>query len=528
MKNYKQKIIAWILSIALVVTMFSVPITANAASVSVALKSLGTVTDTTARINATVTKSSSIKSGMRVGAEIWDGMGYACSESEEPSEGAYNKNNGTNFNVWYDLSGLTKGTVYKYQFYATYNKVTYESKEGSFTTSGSYTVSFNTQGGSSVSNKTGLIRGKTYGTLPTPTKTGYAFTGWYTSATGGTKVTSSSTFTATANQTLYAHWSKDVYYVDFWLSDSAKSIVGVEYGEKLGELAEPYAKEGHDFVGWFDANGKQYTENSIITGDVDLYPKYKIQVKYVYCVDYPTEGNKSMQPVNYGETPIMPVLTKTNYTFKGWYTEDGTKITNSTVIKKDITVYPKWERNSKLKKTTLTVKRNTTTGQPALTWTAVSDASSYKVWRREGLTGLWILQKTTTAKSYKDTKAIAGKTYYYKVEAVCKLDSKANSVSAVKNCKCILVKPTVTISNATKGKLKLTWKKVTGATTYEVYRATSKYGKYTLKKTTSNQSYTNSSLTKGKTYYYKVRAVRKNGTKKVTSAYSAIKSAKVK
>ena len=44
----------------------------------------------------------------------------------------------------------------------------------------------------------------TYGTLPTPTKSGYTFIGWYTASSGGTKVTGSST--VTQNITLYAHW----------------------------------------------------------------------------------------------------------------------------------------------------------------------------------------------------------------------------------------------------------------------------------------------------------------------------------
>ncbi len=52
----------------------------------------------------------------------------------------------------------------------------------------------------------------TYGTLPTPARTGYTFDGWYTSASGGTRITSSSTITA--NTTIYAHWNKakeDIY-----------------------------------------------------------------------------------------------------------------------------------------------------------------------------------------------------------------------------------------------------------------------------------------------------------------------------
>lgn len=52
-----------------------------------------------------------------------------------------------------------------------------------------------------------ITNGNTYGTLPTPTRDGYTFDGWYTSATGGTKITSSSKVTVTGDQTLYAHWT---------------------------------------------------------------------------------------------------------------------------------------------------------------------------------------------------------------------------------------------------------------------------------------------------------------------------------
>lgn len=47
-----------------------------------------------------------------------------------------------------------------------------------------------------------------YGTLPTPTRRGYYFLGWYTKASGGSKVTAATVFKLTKNQTLYAHWTK--------------------------------------------------------------------------------------------------------------------------------------------------------------------------------------------------------------------------------------------------------------------------------------------------------------------------------
>jgi uncharacterized repeat protein (TIGR02543 family) len=49
--------------------------------------------------------------------------------------------------------------------------------------------------------------GSTYGTLPSTSRTGYTFAGWFTASSGGSQVTSSSTVTITSNQTLYAQWT---------------------------------------------------------------------------------------------------------------------------------------------------------------------------------------------------------------------------------------------------------------------------------------------------------------------------------
>ncbi len=69
------------------------------------------------------------------------------------------------------------------------------------------TVSFSANGGSvSTSSKTAYYN-TTYGTLPTPTRSGYSFAGWYTASSGGSYVTSSTKVTATGNHTLYAHWN---------------------------------------------------------------------------------------------------------------------------------------------------------------------------------------------------------------------------------------------------------------------------------------------------------------------------------
>ena len=69
--------------------------------------------------------------------------------------------------------------------------------------------------------------------------------------------------------------------------------------------------------------------------------------------------------------------------------------------------------------------------------------------------------------------------------------------------------------------VKLTWKKAANAKKYQVYRATSKNGKYKLVKTVKGTTFVNKKLTTGKKYYYKVRGI--NG--KVKGKFSAVKSA---
>lgn len=53
-----------------------------------------------------------------------------------------------------------------------------------------------------------VTNGSTYGSLPTPSRDGYIFEGWYTQISGGSQITSSTKVNLAGDQTLYAHWSK--------------------------------------------------------------------------------------------------------------------------------------------------------------------------------------------------------------------------------------------------------------------------------------------------------------------------------
>ena len=79
----------------------------------------------------------------------------------------------------------------------------------------SITVSFNANGGSvSPTSKTYQIGGK-YSDLPTPSRKGYIFDGWYSTASGGTKVSNGSALISSSGHTLYAHWKDDMRKIYF-------------------------------------------------------------------------------------------------------------------------------------------------------------------------------------------------------------------------------------------------------------------------------------------------------------------------
>ena len=77
---------------------------------------------------------------------------------------------------------------------------------GWYIAAATFTVSFNANGGTTPTASKTVTYGGTYGELPTPTRQGYKFLGWYTTTTGGSKVESTSTVSITENQTLWAQW----------------------------------------------------------------------------------------------------------------------------------------------------------------------------------------------------------------------------------------------------------------------------------------------------------------------------------
>lgn len=160
-----------------------------------------------------------------------------------------------------------------------------------------------------------------------------------------------------------------------------------------------------------------------------------------------------------------------------------------------------------------------------LTWNAVKGASGYQVSRATSNTGIYTWINTTTYPAYTNTGLVTGKVYYYKVRAYKYIGTKKiyGGYSIVDSAKPLPLVPTnFKAVFASENTAKLSWKSVSGASGYQICRATSKTGTYTAIKNTAATSYSNAGLTSGKTYYYKVRAYRCVGTTKIYGKFSVI------
>lgn len=154
-----------------------------------------------------------------------------------------------------------------------------------------------------------------------------------------------------------------------------------------------------------------------------------------------------------------------------------------------------------------------------ISWSKVTGATYYTVSRRVYSNGKWSAYttiKTTKSRSFTDTKSKAGQKAQYAVVA-----HSGSNESLKATCTATYLKqPTVKLKKATKG-VKITWNKISGAGTYQVYKSVYKNGKwssYSHYKTTKSTSYTDTTVKKGQKVRYTVYAVCGN-CKKCKSAY---------
>lgn len=137
-----------------------------------------------------------------------------------------------------------------------------------------YTVTFDSQGGSAVSAQT-VKEGEKVAEPAAPTKAGVVFGGWYTS-TDYAKAWDFDKSVVTEDITLYARWASKTFTVSFDTNGGTPiESQEVAEGGLIANLPIP-VKDGSAFAGWYTDKGltTKFNENTPITGNTTLYAKW--------------------------------------------------------------------------------------------------------------------------------------------------------------------------------------------------------------------------------------------------------------
>lgn len=191
--------------------------------------------------------------------------------------------------------------------------------------------------------------------LPTPSRYGYLFEGWYTEPSGGSQISGNYPFDG--ERTLYAHWKNNTYTISFHsgkgkVSPAAATVIR---GNAVGSLPTPVRKK-YTFDGWYTKkkNGKKISTGTVPTNNVTYYAHWVPNNKKVNLKLNAAKGtcSKSVLTVKYGgKLKELPKAARKGYRFLGWYTKKsgGIKVSASTkttdVLPKKI-LYAHWEKQT--------------------------------------------------------------------------------------------------------------------------------------------------------------------------------------
>ena len=249
------------------------------------------------------------------------------------------------------------------------------------------------------------------------------------------------------------------------------------------------------------------------------------------ATSYTYDGKIKTPTVTVKDAKGKTLKSGTDYTVKY---ADGRK--NAGEYKVTITMKGNYSGTKTLTFNILPGKTSKITATPATTtlkatWSKVTGATGYKV-ELLNASGKVVKSATTTSLNYTFSKLTAGTNYKVRVTAYKTISGK-NQYSLVSTTLATATNPatpTLTLSSTTKGKANLKWTNVAGENGYQVYYSTSENGTYSKLGTYSadTTSGSKSSLTSGKTYYFKVRAYKKVGDTVYYGGWSTVKSVKIK
>ena len=220
-------------------------------------------------------------------------------------------------------------------------------------------ATFDPEGGIVTPTSKIVVTNAAYGELPTPSRPGYAFGGWWTGADGtGTRLTEDSTVTSVTDHSLFAKWTANDYTILFDPQNGTVSPADrrVTFGEVYGELPVP-TRPGYSFEGWTATTNDvvfSVTSNQVVSIPED-HTLAAVWTAKDYTLTFDAQGGE-VEPANKSVTfaavyGFLPELSRVGFAFGGWWTGangTGTQVTEASIVTRaeDHTVFAKWTASS--------------------------------------------------------------------------------------------------------------------------------------------------------------------------------------
>ena len=177
---------------------------------------------------------------------------------------------GYTFDGWYDENGAqyTEDTIYAIAGDATLT---------ARWTANIYEITLDANGGVTDVALVQVTFGQAVGALPTPTREGYVFLGWFDEV--GSRYDASTVYSTADGVTLTARWGQEDSTFTITLNANGgkvePSALAVVYGQAVGTLPVP-TREGYTFGGWYDKDGNRYDASSVysVKGDTTLTARW--------------------------------------------------------------------------------------------------------------------------------------------------------------------------------------------------------------------------------------------------------------
>ncbi|SCW52517.1 prepilin-type N-terminal cleavage/methylation domain-containing protein/Listeria/Bacterioides repeat-containing protein [Ruminococcaceae bacterium YRB3002] len=217
-----------------------------------------------------------------------------------------------------------------------------------FTILPTFTVSFETYGGTEIAPQIVVSGEKAVRPADDPTRTGHTFDGWF----ADDQFSEEFDFDAVidGNKTVYAKWIAEQFEVSFVTGTGASTVdpQTVDYGTTATEPSKP-TRTDYTFMGWYtdELYTSAYDFATPVTGDLTLYARWIENP----IVSFNSMGGSEVQSISVEyNTPVEKPgdPTRSEYTFMGWFTEytceDSSKYDFSTPVTQSIELFAGWKK----------------------------------------------------------------------------------------------------------------------------------------------------------------------------------------